>query len=75
MYYWSQSCGRVFMEKCMADDKTLSGGQDRTRINVNEDYELRDWSKKFGVTPEELREAVEAVGPTVAAVEKHFAAK
>lgn len=59
----------------MADDKTLSGGQDRTRINVNEDYELRDWSKKFGVTPEELREGVEAVGPTVAAVEKHFAAK
>lgn len=57
----------------MADDKTLSGGQDRTRINVHEDYELRDWSKKFGVTPEELREAVKAVGPTVAAVEKHFA--
>ncbi|MGJ7523884.1 DUF3606 domain-containing protein [Variovorax sp. LT1P1] len=59
----------------MADDKTLSGGQDRTRINVHEDYELRDWSKKFGVTPEELQEAVKAVGPTVAAVERHFAAR
>ena len=59
----------------MADDKTLSGGQDRTRINVHEDYELRDWSKKFGVTPEELQEAVNAVGPTVAAVERHFAAR
>lgn len=35
----------------MSDDKTKSGGTDRTRINVNESYELRDWSKKFNVTP------------------------
>jgi hypothetical protein len=33
----------------MADDKSKTGGQDRGRINVHEDYELRDWSKKFGV--------------------------
>ncbi len=59
----------------MADDKTQSGGPDRTRINVHEDYELRDWSKKFGVTPDQLKAAVEAVGPTVAAVEKHLGAK
>jgi len=32
----------------MADDKTKTGKADRDRINVNEDYELRDWSKKFG---------------------------
>lgn len=57
----------------MANNKTLSGGQDRTRFNVHEDYEPRDWSKKFEVTPEALQEAVEIVGPTVAAVEKHFA--
>jgi hypothetical protein len=24
-----------------------TGGQDRSRINVNEDSELRDWLKKF----------------------------
>jgi hypothetical protein len=29
----------------MSDDKTQPGGQDRTRINVNEDYELLDLSK------------------------------
>ena len=34
----------------MADDKTKTRKPDRDRINVNEDYELRDWSKKFGVT-------------------------
>ncbi|MDQ0028084.1 hypothetical protein J2X90_005937 [Variovorax paradoxus] len=56
----------------MADDKSKPGGQDRTRINVNEDYELRDWSKKFGVTPEQLKAAVQAVGTSAEAVEKHF---
>ena len=56
----------------MADDKTKTGGQDRTRINVNEDYEVRDWAKKFNVTPEALREAVKAVGSSAEAVERHL---
>ena len=34
----------------MADDKTKVRRADRDRINVNEPYELRYWSKKFGVT-------------------------
>ena len=42
----------------MPDDTKQRGGQDRTRIDVSEDYELRDWAKKFGVTPERLQEAV-----------------
>jgi len=29
----------------MADDTSKSGGQDCQGINVNHDYELRDWSK------------------------------
>ena len=45
----------------MPDNKSLSGGQDRKRINVNEDYEVRDWAKKFAVSPEKLKEAVAAV--------------
>jgi len=56
----------------MSDDKTKTGGQDRTRIDVNEDYELRDWSKKFNVTPEQLKAAVKAVGTSSAAVERHL---
>ncbi|OBY85905.1 DUF3606 domain-containing protein [Delftia sp. JD2] len=56
----------------MSDDKTKTGGQDRTRIDVNEDYELRDWSKKFNVTPEQLKAAVKAVGTSSAAVEQHL---
>jgi len=56
----------------MSDDKSKAGGQDRTRINVHEEYELRDWSKKFGVSPEELKRAVNAVGTSADAVEAHL---
>jgi len=56
----------------MPDDKSNRGGQDRARIDVNEDYELRDWSKKFGVTQEELKAAVQSVGDQASAVEKHL---
>ena len=56
----------------MPDDKTKRSGQDRTRIDVNEDYELRDWSEKFGVTQEELKAAVKSVGDQASAVEQHL---
>ena len=59
----------------MADDKSKPGGQDRSRINVNEDYELRDWSKKFGVSAEQLKSAVKAVGDNAKAVEAHLKSK
>ena len=56
----------------MSDDKTNRGTQDRTRINVHEDYELRDWSKRIGVTPDELKKAVQQVGTSAVAVRKHL---
>jgi hypothetical protein len=56
----------------MSDDKNKAGGQDRDRINTHEDYEVRDWSKKFGVTAEELKAAVKAVGPMAKDVEAHL---
>ncbi len=59
----------------MSDDKTKTGGQDRARINTSEDYEVRDWSKKFGVTPDELKAAVKVVGNKAAAVEAHLKGK
>ena len=40
----------------------MSDVQARKRINVYDDYELRFWSKKFGVSPNELRCAVSRVG-------------
>ena len=59
-------------EKAMSDDKTKSGGQDRSRINMSEDYEVRDWSKKFGVTKEQLAAAVKKVGSQAKDVEEHL---
>jgi hypothetical protein len=40
----------------MADDLSKRGSQDRSRINVHEDYEVRYWSKKFGVFPDKSRQ-------------------
>lgn len=53
----------------MSDDKTKAGVQDRVRISLSEDYEVRDWSKKFGCTPDELKAAVKAVGNMAVDVE------
>jgi len=56
----------------MSDDTSKVGGQDRARINMGEDYEVRDWSKKFGVSPEQLKAAVAAVGNQATAVGEHL---
>ena len=60
------------LEAIISDDKTKPGGQDRKRISLTEAYELRDWSKKFAVTPDELKAAVKAVGNEAAAVEAYL---
>jgi len=56
----------------MSDDTSKRGPQDRSRINLSEDYEVQYWSQKFGVTPERLREAVHKVGNSPEAVEKEL---
>jgi len=56
----------------MSDDKSKAGSPDRERINTQEDYEVRYWSKKFGVSAAQLKAAVAAVGPTSKAVEAHL---
>jgi hypothetical protein len=56
----------------MPDNTQKTGGQDRKRININQDYELQDWSDKFGVTKERLKEAVEAVGDSAKQDEKYL---
>jgi len=56
----------------MSDDKTKSGGQDRERINVNQDYELRDWAKSLSTSPERVKEAVQAVGDRAEKVREYL---
>jgi hypothetical protein len=62
----------LIAENMMSDDKTKTGSPDRDRVNVHEDYEVRYWTKKFGVSAEQLKAAVAAVGPTAKAVEAYF---
>jgi len=38
----------------MADDKNIRGPQDRSRINLSEDYEVQYWTKELGVSKDEL---------------------
>jgi hypothetical protein len=52
----------------MADDKMKSGKPDRDRINVDEAYELRYWSKRLGVSEAAIRDAVRTAGPMAADV-------
>ena len=54
------------------DNKKKTGSPDRDRINVNEKYELQDWSKKLGVSQDDLKKAVAAVGTSAKDVEKHL---
>jgi len=54
----------------MADNTSARGQQDRLRINVNQEHEVRYWTEKFGISAEELRRVVGEVGPMADAVEQ-----
>ncbi len=56
----------------MSDDKTNRGPADRARINIHEDYEVKYWSHKFGVTADQLRAAVRAAGVMARDVARHL---
>lgn len=56
----------------MSDNLNLRGTPDRSRINVNEPYELAYWTTALGVTEQRLREAVKAVGVMAADVRRHL---
>lgn len=55
----------------MSDDKAKTG-HDRKLINLNEPYEVRDWTQSLGVSEEELRRAVAAVGNSADKVREHL---
>jgi hypothetical protein len=56
----------------MSDDKSKKRPQDSSRVNVHEEYEVEYWSKKFGVTPDQLRAAVSRVGVSAEKVEQEL---
>jgi hypothetical protein len=56
----------------MSDNLSKRGGSDRRRIDISQDYELRDWAKQFGVSPDALKKAVAAVGDDAGKVAEHL---
>jgi hypothetical protein len=58
----------------MADDPNKTRPHDAQRVNVNQEHELRYWSQKFGVSPEQLKKVVGRVGPMADDVERTISA-
>lgn len=56
----------------MSDDLSKRRPQDATKINVHEAWELEYWCKTLGVTAQQLKDAVKAVGTSVDAVKKYL---
>jgi hypothetical protein len=59
-------------EATMPDNLTDRGPQDRSRISMEEEHEVRYWTKKFGVSRQELEAAVKRAGASAAAVAKEL---
>ncbi|HKG05541.1 MAG TPA: DUF3606 domain-containing protein [Pedobacter sp.] len=59
----------------MSDDKTRKDGRDDAKIDVNDASELEYAAKLFKVTPDRVREAVEAVGESREKVNQFLAGK
>ena len=56
----------------MSHDLKERAPRDLSLIHTDEVWEVRWWSVKFGVTKDQLRKAIEAVGPTPARVKRHL---
>jgi hypothetical protein len=56
----------------MSDSTTNRGEPDRSRINVNQEHELRYWMASLDVTEDELRAAVRAVGTSTNEVREYL---
>ena len=59
----------------MADDLSNRGPADRSRVKVNEPWEVRYWTKEFGVSEQELQELVRQHGVSVSAIRAALANK
>ncbi|UPK02228.1 DUF3606 domain-containing protein [Bradyrhizobium sp. 170] len=57
----------------MTDSLTTREQPDRNKINMNQNHEVRYWTKHLNISKEELQKAVEKVGNSAAAVRKELA--
>ncbi|MDB5756928.1 MAG: hypothetical protein JWM30_217 [Burkholderia sp.] len=53
-------------------DQAPGEKQDQLRINLQDESSMNEWAKKLDATPEQLKEAVGAVGDLASDVEAHL---
>ncbi len=56
----------------MADNKNIQDGRDRSQVNGNEDYEVQHVAKTLGVSTEQVKEAISAVGNSREKIEEYL---
>ena len=54
------------------DNRQKTDWRDRDKINIHENYEVEYWTKELGISREKLKEAVNSVGTSAAAVRDHL---
>jgi hypothetical protein len=54
----------------MPDDLKTRGPQDRNRVSLSEEWEVRYWTQTFGVSRERLQSIVDEVGHSAEAVRR-----
>ena len=59
----------------MSDNLQNRGPQDRARINLHEQHEVKYWTEALGVSKEELERAVKQAGNSAEAVRQHLRTK
>jgi uncharacterized protein DUF3606 len=56
----------------MADDRTKRSSQDRSKISMEQEHEVRYWTQELGVSEAALTAAVAKVGNSVDAVRREL---
>lgn len=59
----------------MADDKSNTGGADRSRVAGGEDYEVRHFAEKHGISMRDAKALIDAHGNNRDELEKAVASK
>lgn len=55
-----------------SDSASNAGKTAAQRIDIDREEDLREWSRKLDVSEDQLKEAVQAVGPVASDVEDHL---
>ena len=79
LLYQEHSCGDRIepmpvekLEQIVSHKVTKKAVPDRSKISMQNDYEVKYWARHFGVTQKHLRLAIEKVGNSAASVRKEL---